>query len=190
MDLGALWAPKYSTVQYNTVQYITVRGKPSFHLRDTTAGEVFKHIGDLKNSHAYGIGKIDAVTLKLAALVLAPLISHVINLSLVGTGVFPQKWKLTQILQLQKSPEADKLKPSSFRPVAQLPVISKLAKCTVQRQLLNYLEVTGQIAEQHHTYRLHCSTVTALLEMMDTIDTGEDDNWITFDNEYRSECHL
>ena len=66
-------------------------------------------ISKLKNSHAYGIDKIDAVTIKMAAATLIPVITHVINLSLC-TAQFPARWKLARVLPLLKSSESDPTK--------------------------------------------------------------------------------
>ena len=60
--------------------------------------------------------------------------------------------------------------------MSQLPVISKLAERTVQVQLLDYLESTGQISQDHHAYRKHTSTTTALLKMCEIIAQGAEEN--------------
>ena len=72
----------------------------------------------------------------IPAVTLIPVITHVINLSL-GTAHFPARWKLARILPLLKSNDCDPLKPASYRPISQLPVLSKLTERSVQRQLLD-----------------------------------------------------
>ena len=115
--------------------------------------------------------------MKIARLTLAAPISYVINLSL-ETRTFPQRWKLARILPLLKSTESDSLSPAGYRPVSQLPVVSKLAERTVQLQLLEFMESSGQISRDHHAYRRHTSTTTALLKMCEIIAQGTDDNSI------------
>ena len=71
-------------------------GKPTFSLKSVTVAEVTKMISALKNGHAYGKygnDEIDSFIVKLAAPVIAPAITHVINLS-IGTAHFPQKRKI------------------------------------------------------------------------------------------------
>ena len=153
-------------------------GMPSFSLKCVTHKEVGAMIRNLKDSHAYGIDNIDAFTLKLVAGTLIPPITHVINLSL-GTSNFPARWKLSRILPLKKGRESESTAPKSYRPVSQLPVISKLAERTVQRQILTYLEDNRMISQHHHGYRDHHNTATALIELMDSIATGTDGNEIT-----------
>ena len=153
-------------------------GMPQFDLKEVTDSDVVKMLKDCKNSKAFGRDNIDAHTLKLAAPVLAPILRHIINLSL-GTGRFPQKWKIARTIPLLKSPDLDRLKPGSYRPVALLPILSKLTERSIQSQLLKYLEQSGLLHTQQHAYRQRSSTTTALIELMDNIATGTDENLIT-----------
>ena len=135
-------------------------------------------ISKLKVSHAYGINRIDASTIKLLAPILAPPITHVINLSL-GTKKIPAKWKLARVLPLLKARDLDTTNPGSFRPVSQLPIISKLVERAVQVQMLRFLEENNQLSRHHHAYRSKTNTTTALIEIMDAIATATDANLIT-----------
>ena len=153
-------------------------GRPKFQLKLTTDKEVIEMLAAIKNSHAFGRDTIDGATMKIVAPIIAPIFRHIINLSL-GSKQFPQKWKISRILPLQKSTDSDRLKTSSFRPVSQLPLLSKLTERVVQKQLLSYLEVSGQLATNQHAYRDKSSTITALLQLMDNIATSTDMNMIT-----------
>ena len=93
--------------------------------------------------------------------------------------IFPQKWKLARILPLQKSKDCDTTLPGSFRPIAQLPLISKMGERVIQKQLLNFLESSGQIHSNQHAYRDKTSTMTALIQIMDDIATATDHNEVT-----------
>ena len=159
-------------------RWAPIGGKPTFVLRSTTLGEVQKIIDRLKNSHAYGNDFIDAFIVKIGAPVIAPIITHVINLSL-GTSHFPMKWKLARVLPLLKSTDADANLPGSFRPIAQLSIISKLTERIFQTQLLTYLETTGQLQDNQHAYRQKCSTTSTLIQIMDFIAEGVDQNMLT-----------
>ena len=153
-------------------------GRPKFQLKQTNTKEVLEMICNLKNSHSFGRDLIDAESLKCVAHILAPTIAHIINLSL-GNSQFPQKWKLARVVPLLKSRDSDVTNPASFRPVAQLPLISKLGERTVQLQILKYLEESAQLHRNHHAYRQKCSTATALLQLIDTIAVGADMNLIS-----------
>ena len=153
-------------------------GRPSFSLKRTTTSEVMELLKSLKNSHAYGRDKIDSTTIKIGAVTLAPVLCHIINLS-ISSNKFPQKWKLARILPLQKSADCDRNKPSSFRPIALLPLISKLTERVVQKQLLAFLEESGHLHSNQHAYRNKTSTTTALIQIMDEIATATDHNLAT-----------
>ena len=149
----------------------------TFHLKEVSVGEVRKLLENLKNSQAYGHDEIDGSTMKLGAAVLAKPVAHIINLSL-ATQTFPAKWKLGRVLPLLKSNDANKNCPSSYRPVTQLSLTSKLTEKCVQQQLLEFLENTGQLSQDHHGYRKFLSTTTALVQAIDTIGDAIDNNAI------------
>ena len=153
-------------------------GMPTFILRSVTEREVGDMIASLKNSHAYGIDLIDSMTIKMAASTLVPVITHVINLSLC-TATFPARWKLSRILPLLKSKDSDPTNPASYRPISQLPVLSKLTERTVQCQLMTYLENNNLLSAHHHAYREKHNTSTALIQIMDALATATDINCIT-----------
>ena len=132
----------------------------------------------LKNGHSFGIDKIDAFIVKLAAAQLISPITHVINLSL-SLGKFPARWKISRILPLLKGKGMDDLNPASYRPVCQLPVLAKLTERSVQLQLLRYLEQSNQLSPNQHAYRENHNTATALLQLMDAISIETDNNKIT-----------
>ena len=99
---------------------------PKLVLKQTNQTEILKIIMKLKSSHTYGRDGIDGQSIKLAGKLLAEPITFVVNLSL-GTNHFPSKWKLGRVCPLLKSNDADTLNPASYRPMTQLPLISKLA---------------------------------------------------------------
>ena len=153
-------------------------GKPKFSLKSVTVQETLKMLSNLKHSHSFGRDELDPATIKLVAPILAPTFTHIINLSL-GTSTFPMKWKISRIVPLLKSIESDKHNPASYRPVAQLPLISKLTERSAQVQILRFLEDSHQLSPNHHAYRRGTSTTTALIQLSDMIAVGADRNEIT-----------
>ena len=93
-----------------------------------------KVIKSLKNSSATGVDFIDTKTVKLAAEVLTPALTHIINLS-ITTNTFPDIWKYAKIIPLLKSFSSDPLLPKSYRPIALLPILSKVLEKIVFTQL-------------------------------------------------------
>ena len=152
--------------------------RPSFKLKTATVPQIVKMIMKLKCSQSFGRDNIDSRILKLACPVIAPAIMHVINLSL-GTSRFPAKWKLARIVPILKGKGLDHNSPTSFRPISQLPILSKLAERVMQSQLLSYLEESQQLHPNHHAYRSRYSTITALTQLMDQLAVSTDSNMIT-----------
>ena len=101
-----------------------------FTLQPVELAQVKKIIKGLKNSTATGVDYIDTNTVKLGCEILAPALMHVINLS-ITTSTFPDAWKWHKVIPLLKSSECDKLLPKSYRPVALLPVLSKILEKVV-----------------------------------------------------------
>ena len=118
--------------------------KPTFSFRSINDRETAAMISKLSNSHAFGRDKLDAVIIKIAAPVITPVITHIINLSL-GTATFPPKWKLARVLPILKGKDLDDKSPASYRPISNLPVISKLCERVAQSQMLHYLESTKSV---------------------------------------------
>ena len=97
----------------------------SFQIQETCEADIKKIIYSLKNSSATGVDNIDTKTVKLSAELIAPCVAHIVNLS-IRSNTFPTIWKYAKVVPLLKSADSDPLLPKSYRPVALLPVLSKV----------------------------------------------------------------
>ena len=138
----------------------------SFKLNPVDVSQVLKVIKGMKNSSATGIDYIDTRTVKLVADHLAPVLTHIINLS-IETATFPNIWKWAKVVPLLKSGTCDKILPKSYRPVALLPVMSKVLEKVVFSQLVEYLEENHLIHPNLHGSRSGHNTSTALNQLYD-----------------------
>ena len=97
-----------------------------------------------------------------------------INLSLKQSK-FPTQFKKAKVVPLHKS--GDALNPKNYRPVAILPILSKLLERAVFIQMIDYFESNHLLHPNHHGFRANHNTTTALLQMYDTwveaMDRGE-----------------
>ena len=105
-------------------------------------------------------------------------ITFIINQS-ISESTFPTQWKLAEIIPLHKGKGIPKFIPSNYRPISILPVISKIAERVVQKQMLDFLDKTKQLNRNHHAYRRNHSTVTAMIQLMDTLYTATDNKLIS-----------
>ena len=126
---------------------------------------MLKVIKSLKNSKSTGTDDIDTYVIKLvAADILTPL-THIINLSMTKSA-FPTIWKHAKVVPLLK--KGDPLIAKNYRPVALLPIFSKILERVVFNQLVSYLDSNSLIHPNHHGSRSGHSTATALIQMYDT----------------------
>ena len=128
--------------------------------------DVHKIISSLKNSSATGVDFIDTRTIKLSAHIIAPVLTHIVNLS-ITTSTFPTIWKYAKVIPLLKSPDSDPLLSKSYRPVALLPVLSKVLEKIVFKQIVKYLEDNNLIHPNLHGSRSGHNTATALVQLYD-----------------------
>ena len=117
-----------------------MRGREcSFKIKPVKEHQVIKIIKGLKNSSATGVDYINTRTIKLIAEIIAPVLTFIINLS-IQSSTFPTIWKWAKVIPLLKSMSADAILPKSYRPVALLPILSKVMEKMVFSQLVEYLE--------------------------------------------------
>ena len=147
------------------VQNLMQQRSSTFQLRPVHPDEISKIISSLKSSKSAGMDEIDTYILKLAKEPLLPAITHLVNLS-IRTKIFPKQWKLAKVIPLHKKHET--FLPKNYRPVALLPVASKILERAVFIQVVNYFESNQLIHPAHHGFRSLHSTSTALLQMFDT----------------------
>ena len=149
---------------------------PEFHLRPVHPDVVDKIVKSLKNSKATGLDYIDTNTIKLVRSELVPALTHIVNTS-IQTAVFPKCYKTSKIIPLLKCSNSDIMNPKSYRPVALLPVTSKILERVVFMQVAEHMNSHGLLHPNHHGFRAHHSVTTALLQMydtwMDAIEKGE-----------------
>ena len=92
---------------------------------------------------------------------------------------FADNWKVAKVIPLYKGKGTSRTSPGSYRPISILPTISKIIEKVVQVQILNFLETTKQLNHNHHAYRSHHNTATALLQISDSILEATDRNLLS-----------
>lgn len=137
-----------------------------FKLSTVTTDEVFKKLSALHQHKATGHDKIPPKFLRDSAASLAPIIAHIINLS-IKQGHVPQDFKLAKVTPLHK--KGSKLDPGNYRPISILSSISKIMEKIVYEQVTKYLEENRLIYEFQSGFRSSHSTDTCLLYLTDRI---------------------
>ena len=161
---------------FERLQYLMRQRSCSFSLQPVHPDDIKSIIAKLKNTKTCGTDNIDAYVIKLAAVELTPVITHIVNLSL-RDGCFPTQWKVAKVVPLLK--KDDETQPKNYRPVSLLPITSKILERAVYQQLVKYLESNNLLHHSHHGFRKHHSTATALLEMYSNWVEAYEDGKIT-----------
>ena len=150
----------------------------SFTLKPVKEEQVLKIIKGLKNSSATGVDYVDTRTVKLVAEIITPVLTYIVNLS-IRSSIFPAIWKWAKVIPLLKSTSADPILPKSYRPVALLPILSKVMEKVVFSQLVEYLKLNKLIHPNLHMSRAGHNTSTALLQLYDKwVEEVEEGNMV------------
>ena len=121
-----------------------------FKFKPAEPEEVLKIIKGLKNSKSSGVDFIDTAIVKLVANEILPALTHIINLS-ISNSIFPAMWKHSKLVPLLK--KRDPLLAKNYRPVALLPILSKILEKVVFKQIVKYLDENKLLSHNHHGSR-------------------------------------
>ena len=95
----------------------------------------------------------------------------------MSTGIVPDEWKQARVVPLHKSGGQEVM--DNYRPIATLPVISKIAEKAVNVQLQQYSHHHGLLNAFQSGLRRHHSTLTAVTYFCDSIRRSMDAGKLT-----------
>ena len=109
---------------------------------------------------------------------LLPSITRILNDSL-ATGIVPTDFKTALVKPLLKKSSLDPEVLQNYRPISNLPFLSKILEKAVLHQLSSHLAANHLLTPHQSAYRTGHSTETAILSILDNILTSLDDNKIS-----------
>lgn len=104
---------------------------------------------------------------------LLPQITNIINCSL-ATGSVPDDFKVALVTPLLKKSSLDAEVFKNYRPISNLPFLSKVLERAVASQLEQYLSQNGLHSQMQSAYKKHHSTETAVLKVYNDLLCGLD----------------
>jgi len=96
---------------------------------------------------------------------LAPFLTELFNRSL-SAGTVPTAFKAAYATPLLKKSDLDPANVHSYRPIANLSVLSKLLERLVSQQLLDHLNASKLLPDLQSAYRAHHSSETAVIKVL------------------------
>ena len=162
-------------VSNETNRILEASSTPVFNFTEVSVAEVVKIVKSLK-SNACGIDNISSQFLKIAIDLLAPYITHIINVSFKH-NTFPDRWKQAIIKPIPKNDNPSS--PTDFRPISLLPAISKIIEKIACRQITHFFAKNKKLDHLQSAYKRFHSTATALLHITDEIFKATDKSLVT-----------
>ena len=96
------------------------------------------------------------------------MITRLANLSL-SSGIFPSSLKMGQVTPLIKKPGLDPADPASYRPITNLPTLSKVLEKLALSRLRQHIVSSDSFCRFQSAYRAAHSTETALLRVVNDL---------------------
>ena len=147
----------------------------SFEFRRIEVSSVLNHLLKLSNESHLDVLDFDSKLLKIAARVIAPSLTQLMNLS-TETGVIISDLKIARVTPVYKG-KGSKWEESNFRPISVLPMIAMILEKEIQIQVLNYFIKNDLICIDQFAFLKNHSSVLCLHRLIDdwleAINNGE-----------------
>lgn len=184
LKIGNVINEYYSTIAQKLVdkiktdktfeEFLDKPNENSFFMAPTNKNEIEKIINSLDSNKASDIYGLSVNVLKILSPHISQKLGDIFNESL-NTGIFPDQMKLAMICPFHKG--GSKLKPSNYRPVSILPILSKVFEKIMQSRLVKFLEQEKNIFPQQYGFQKNKSTTLAVLDLyskiIQALDKGE-----------------
>ena len=138
----------------------------TFSIEEVDIEQVLSEIKNLKITKPSGIPDISTRVLKDALWILAHQFTWLLNM-IIRTASIPFEWKKSKISLIPK--DGDLTDVNNFRPIAILPVVSKIMEHLVQAQTMLYLEENNVLDVNQGGFRKNNSTTATTSAMLDDI---------------------
>ena len=132
-----------------------------FSLKPPSASTVCRLLNQLDTNKATGLDRIPCKFLKLSSSIVGPSLAYIFK-SCINAEIFPNEWKISKVTPLFK--KGSKRELGNYQPISVLPLVSKIFKKIIYRQLYDYLQDKSLLNTYQSGFRSMHSTLTVLLE--------------------------
>ena len=146
----------------NDVHNVENNNMSIFSFSPITDQDVLTAIKQLNNSKSRGIDNISIKMVKLSGNIIAPILRAIFN-HFLSTGYYPQQWKEAIVTPVFK--KGDKFCINNYRPVALLPICSKIFERLVLQQFSCHISNNNILSQKKHGFIKGKSCESALLRL-------------------------
>jgi hypothetical protein len=159
-------------LNFRFIRKLTVNPN-SIYLNPVTEPEILKYFGEISSSGANDNEFLSSKFIKQFSHELTPPITMIIN-STFKSGVYPDALKISRITPVFKN--GDKHDPTNYRPIAILPIFSKIFEKALHARLVNFFNDNNVINNNQHGFLKNRNTTTAIFTFINGILKGLDNN--------------
>lgn len=143
----------------------------SLFMQPVTIDDIIKIISTLKNTSTVGYDGISTKVIKFTKEVIAPPLVHIINLCITD-GIFPESLKKVIIKPLYKKDDKTNLR--NYRPIAKIPIFSKIIEKVIYNSLYAYFEKYKLFCKEQKGFRKNTTVNMALFDLLTNIMSSVD----------------
>lgn len=127
-----------------------LKSHKSMFMEPVVPKEMITIIKNLKNTNSTGYDDIKTSVIKSVGPIIAPVLCDIIN-ACIHNGVFPEALKISIIKPLHK--KDDKTKMCNYRPIALIPIFSKILEKVIYIRLNKYFEKNNIFCKEQMGFR-------------------------------------
>lgn len=144
----------------------------SFVFLEVDETEVESTIMNLRLDSATGWDGIPSMLLRVCRDTLAPLLTHIINIS-IAKGVFPEPFKKALVHPIHKGGPRECV--NNYRPISILSALSKVMEKLINSRLVNYLTKYKIIATNQYGFKKGVSAEDAIIDLTQLVSKKLDE---------------
>ena len=167
VNIGCKIDKKIPRTEANFHDYMKhIKCDKTFFFKPVIPQEICEIINLFDINKSVGPNSIPVYILKIYKDFFSKNLCEIVNLSFI-TGIFPDLCKLAKIIPLHK--KDDPLFCENYRPIALLPILSKIFEKLIYKRMYSFLEENKLIYNQQFGFRSNYSTEHALINLTEYI---------------------